>query len=151
TILNVRGEERLLEAVRQCWVSLFSDRAIVYRAKHGFHQRTVLLAVVVQRMVVPEVSGIMFTADPISGRRKTICIDASFGLGEALVAGLVSADLYRVRAGVIATKQVSRKALAIWPLPSGGTVTEALPADKQELQALPDNRILELARLGLKI
>jgi pyruvate,water dikinase len=79
----------------------------------------VLLAVVVQRMVVPEVSGITFTADPITGRRKTVCIDASFGRGEALVAGLVTADLYRVRAGAIVTKRVSRKALAIQPLPAG--------------------------------
>jgi pyruvate,water dikinase len=151
TFLNVRGEERLLEAVRQCWASLFTDRAIAYRAKHGFRHRAVLLAVVVQRMVVPEVSGILFTADPITGRRKTVCIDASFGLGEALVAGLVTADLYRVRAGAIATKRVSRKALAIRPLPDGGTVTEALPPEQQELQALPDDRILELAELGLRI
>jgi pyruvate,water dikinase len=151
TFLNVRGEEQLLDAVRRCWASLFTDRAIAYRAKHGFRHRAVLLAVVVQRMVIPEVSGIMFTADPITGRRKTVCIDASFGLGEALVAGLVSADLYRLRAGAIATKRVSRKALAIRPLPGGGTVTEALPPEEQERQALPDDRILELAGLGLKI
>jgi pyruvate,water dikinase len=151
TFLNVRGEEPLLEAVKRCWASLFTDRAIAYRAKHGFRHRAVLLAVVVQRMVFPETSGIMFTADPITGRRKTVCIDASFGLGEALVAGLVTADLYRVRAGAITTKRVSRKALAIRPLPDGGTVTEALPPEQQELQALADDRILELARLGLRI
>src|SRR5262245_20168393 len=101
TFLNVRGEAKLLEAVRRCWASLFTDRAIAYRTKHGFGHRAVLLAVVVQRMVFPEVSGILFTADPITGRRKTVCIDASFGLGEALVAGLVTADLYQVRAGAI--------------------------------------------------
>src|SRR5215472_12857088 len=151
TFLNVRGEEPLLNAVRRCWASLFTDRAIAYRAKHGFGHRAVLLAVVVQRMVVPEASGIMFTADPITGLRKTVCIDASFGLGEALVAGLVTADLYHVRAGVIVTKRVSRKALAIRPLPDGGTVTEALRPDEQERQALPDDRILELAGLGLRI
>jgi pyruvate,water dikinase len=151
TFLNVRGEQRLLEAVRRCWASLFTDRAIAYRAKHGFRHRAVLLAVVVQRMVVPEASGIMFTADPITGRRKTVCINASFGLGEALVAGLVSADLYRVRAGAITTKQVSRKTLAIRPLLEGGTMTETLPLEEQERQALPDDQILKLARLGLKI
>src|SRR4029077_20696810 len=111
----------------------------------------VLLAVVVQRMILPDASGILFTADPITGRRKTVCIDASFGLGEALVTGLVTADLYRVRAGAIATKRVSRKALAIRPLPDGGTVTEALPPEEQERQALPDDRILELAGQGLRI
>jgi pyruvate,water dikinase len=151
TFLNVRGEEQLLEAVRRCWTSLFTDRAISYRAKHGFRHRAVFLAVVVQRMVFPEASGIMFTADPITGRRQTVCIDASFGLGEALVAGLVTADQYRVRSGAIATKWVSRKALAIRPLPDGGTVTEALPPGKQERQALPDDQILELAGLGLRI
>ncbi|HEY1333773.1 MAG TPA: PEP/pyruvate-binding domain-containing protein, partial [Myxococcaceae bacterium] len=151
TFLNVRGGEPLLEAVRRCWASLFTDRAIAYRAKHGFGHRAVLLAVVVQRMVVPEASGILFTADPITGRRKTVCIDASFGLGEALVAGLVTADLYEVRQGTLVTKRVSRKALAIRPLPAGGTVTEALPPEEQERQALPDDRILELAGLGLRI
>src|SRR5215831_15316862 len=151
TFVNVRGEEQLLEAVRRCWASLFTDRAISYRAKHGFRHCAVLLAVVVQRMVVPEASGIMFTADPITGRRQTVCIDASFGLGEALVAGLVTADLYRVRSGAIVTKRVSRKALAIRPLSDGGTVTEALPPADQERQALPDDRILELAGLGLRI
>src|SRR5262249_54260611 len=75
TFLNVRGEEKLLDAVRRCWASLFTDRAIAYRTKHGFGHRAVLLAVVVQRMVLPEASGILFTADPISGRRKTVCID----------------------------------------------------------------------------
>jgi pyruvate,water dikinase len=151
TFLNVRGEEKLLDAVRRCWASLFTDRAIAYRTKHGFGHGAVLLAVVVQRMVVPEVSGILFTADPITGRRKTVCIDASFGLGEALVSGLVTADLYEVRSGAIVTKRVSRKALAIRPLPDGGTVTEALPPEEQERQALPDDRILELAGLGLRI
>lgn len=151
TFLNVRGEEKLLDAVRRCWASLFTDRAITYRAKHGFGHRAVLLAVVVQRMVVPEASGILFTADPITGRRKTVCIDASFGLGEALVAGLVTADNYQVRAGAIVTKRVSRKALAIRPLPDGETVTETLPPEEQERQALPDNRILELAGIGLRI
>jgi pyruvate,water dikinase len=151
TFLNVRGEEQLLEAVRRCWASLFTDRAIAYRAKHGFRHRAVLLAVVVQRMVVSEASGIMFTADPITGRRKTVCIDASFGLGEALVAGRITADLYQVRAGAIVTKRVSRKALAIRPLPDGGTVTEALRPEDQDRQALPNDRILELAGLGLRI
>src|SRR5262249_12029554 len=91
------------------------------------------------------------TADPISGRRKTVCIDASFGLGEALVAGLVTADLYRVRAGAIATKRVSRKAIAIRPLPDGGTETQRLSPEEQELQTLPDGRLLELAGLGVRV
>jgi hypothetical protein len=98
TFLNVRGGDALLDAVRRCWVSLFTDRAVLYRARGGYGHRAVKLAVVVQRMVQPEASGILFTADPVSGRRTTLSIDAGFGLGEALVSGLVNADLYRVDA-----------------------------------------------------
>ena len=118
TYLNVRGEEHLLDAVRRCWASLFTDRAIAYRARNGFPHRSVLLSVVVQRMILPDVSGIMFTADPITGRRKTVSIDASFGIGEALVSGLVTADLYQVRSGAIVKKQIAER--SSW---SGGSRT----------------------------
>ncbi|MDR6884136.1 phosphoenolpyruvate synthase [Bacillus sp. 3255] len=151
TYLNVCGEAALLDEVRKCWASLFTDRAISYRARHGFDHRAVQLSVVVQRMVFPEVSGILFTADPITGHRGTVSIDASFGLGEALVSGQVSADLYQVRSGKLLTKTVSRKKLAIYALAEGGTVTKELPEAEQELQALDDARILELAALGEKI
>ncbi|RME13161.1 MAG: phosphoenolpyruvate synthase, partial [Ardenticatenia bacterium] len=96
TYLNVRGETALLDAVRNCWASLFTDRAILYRAQNNFAHRDVALAVVVQRMIAADVSGIMFTADPLTGHRHTLAIDASFGLGEALVSGLVTPDAYRV-------------------------------------------------------
>ncbi|MGN9865160.1 phosphoenolpyruvate synthase [Bacillus swezeyi] len=151
TYLNVCGPEQLLKAVQNCWASLFTDRAISYRMKNGFDHRTVFLAVVVQEMVFPDVSGIMFTADPVTGHRTTISIDASFGLGEALVSGLVTADLYQVQAGDIINKQISKKEAAIYSLPEGGTVTKELPPEKQELQALPDEKICELAKLGQKI
>ncbi|UUZ86219.1 hypothetical protein LJK88_24095 [Paenibacillus sp. P26] len=151
TYLNVRGEEQLLQAVRHCWASLFTDRAISYRAKNGFDHRAVRLSVVVQRMVFPEVSGIMFTADPVSGHRHTVSIDASFGLGEALVSGLVSADLYQVRSGQLLSKKIARKKLAIYSLPEGGTTTKELPGEMQERQALGDPQILELAALGERI
>jgi pyruvate,water dikinase len=151
TYLNVQGEARLLDAVRKCWASLFTDRAIAYRARNAFDNRSVFLAVVVQRMIFPDVSGIMFTADPISGHRQTVSIDASFGLGEALVSGLVTADLYQVRAGPIVTKRIARKPLAIYPRPDGGTTTAEIPAEQQAQQALPDDRILELAGLGMRI
>jgi pyruvate,water dikinase len=77
TYLNVCGAEQLLESVKRCWISLFTDRAILYRAQNGFDHRVVLLSVVVQRMVLPEVSGILFTADPVSGHRQIVTIDAS--------------------------------------------------------------------------
>jgi rifampicin phosphotransferase len=151
TYLNVCGQEQILTAIQNCWASLFTDRAISYRAKNGFDHRSVFLSVIVQEMIFPEVSGIMFTADPITGHRQTISIDASFGLGEALVSGLVSADLYQLRSDEIIKKNISKKKLAIYALPKGGTITKNLPFETQEAQALPDDKILELARVGQKI
>ena len=117
TFLNIEGEQNILDCVRKCWASLFTDRAIVYRRQNGFEYDQVLLAVVVQRMVFPEVSGIMFTADPVTGNRKIVSIDASFGLGEALVSGIVSADLYQVRSDKLIKKQIARKEIAIYAKP----------------------------------
>jgi phosphoenolpyruvate synthase/pyruvate phosphate dikinase len=151
TYLNIRGSEQLLNSVQKCWASLFNDRAISYRARNRFDHRLVSLSVVVQQMVFPEVAGIMFTADPVTGRRRTVSIDASFGLGEALVSGLVTADLYQVRSGNITRRLVSKKAKAIYSLPQGGTSTVDVPPEKQETQALADDRIIELAELGRKI
>jgi rifampicin phosphotransferase len=151
TYLNIKGQDQLLQAIQDCWASLFTDRAILYRMKNNFDHRSVFLSVVVQRMVFPVVSGIMFTADPITGNRRVVSIDASFGLGEALVSGIVSADLYQVLNGKIVKKQVSQKKLAIYSLPEGGTVTNDLAADKQMEQALRDEQILQLAALGQQI
>ncbi len=151
TYLNICGEEQLLKAVQNCWASLFTDRAISYRAKNKFDHRLVFLSVVVQEMVFPEVSGIMFTADPITGSRKTVSVDASFGLGEALVSGIVNPDLYQVKSGKIIKKQISKKKIAIYSVLEGGTVTKDIPLDKQDVQALADDRIIELAELGQKI
>ncbi len=151
TYLNVRGGERMLRAVQDCWASLFTDRAISYRARSGFGHGQVYISVVVQEMVFPDVSGIMFTADPVTGRRRTASIDASFGLGEALVSGLVTADHYTVHSGVIVDKKISKKLIAIHSAPEGGTVKRSIPPEKQETQALPDGRIVELAGLGERI
>jgi phosphoenolpyruvate synthase/pyruvate phosphate dikinase len=151
TFLNVRGEQALLEAIRRCWASLFTDRAIAYRAKNGFDHRAVQIAVVVQRMVFPEVSGILFTADPVTGNRRVVTIDASFGLGEALVSGLVQADLYKVRDGRIVHKDIAKKTIAVVADPSGGTIQRELPPERQRTQALPDDKILELAALGRNV
>ncbi|WP_408010003.1 phosphoenolpyruvate synthase [Pseudalkalibacillus sp. A8] len=151
TYLNVQGQEELFQAIQNCWASLFTDRAISYRTKNGFDHRSVFLSVVVQEMVNPDVSGIMFTADPITGHRNTVSIDASFGLGEALVSGIVSADLYHVQAGGITKKQISKKKIAIYSKSEGGTVTEELPPDQQDAQALKDDEIIRLAGIGKEI
>ena len=95
------GPDSVLEHVSRCWASLFTERAVTYRLRNGFGHRKVHMAVVVQRMVVPQASGILFTADPVTSNRKVVSIEASFGLGEALVSGLVNPDVYRVRDGEI--------------------------------------------------
>jgi pyruvate,water dikinase len=153
TYLNIRGAEALLDAVRRCWVSLFTDRAVLYRARSGFGHRSVKLSVVVQRMVLPEVSGILFTADPITGRRGTVSIDAGFGLGEALVSGLINADLYKVdkATGELLEVRVGDKALAIRPKPEGGTWEEHLPEATRRARALDDAALRELVAMGVRI
>jgi rifampicin phosphotransferase len=148
TYLNIRGEKSLLDAIRKCWASLFTDRAIAYRSKNGFDHRHVYLSVVVQRMVQPEISGILFTADPVNGNRLVTSIDASYGLGEALVSGLVTADLYKVRQGEIISKNISSKKVMIESVPDGGTIKRDIPEEKQNKQVLTDKQILSLAELG---
>jgi len=153
TYLNIRGEAALLDAIRRCFASLFTDRAILYRQKNGFGHRGIGLSVVVQRMVFPDASGILFTADPVSGHRGTITIDAGFGLGEALVSGLVTADLYRIDKHRLAVKEVriGDKALAIRPLPDGGTVTEPLPPEQRSARVLDDAALAELCSLARNV
>ena len=153
TYLNVIGEAEILAQVKNCFISLFTDRAILYRIQNEFPHHLVALSAVVQRMVMPDVSGILFTADPISENRNTCSIDASFGLGEALVSGLVSADLYQVdkRSGEILTRQIAEKKIAILPLKDGGTKTVDLPVTEQTRAALTDLEVKALSAIGSKI
>ncbi len=150
TYLNVLGETDLLDAVRRCWVSLFTDRAILYRCQNGFSHQDVQLSVVVQQMVMAELSGILFTADPLTGHRHTVSIDASFGLGEALVSGLVSPDAYRVdkRDHTIIDRQIADKQIAIFPKKDGGTRQETLSEAQRAQTVLTDAQILDLAEMG---
>src|SRR6185503_6069889 len=96
TFLGIVGEPATLDAVRRCWGSLWTQRAIVYRANQGIDQHTVHLAVVIQRLVPAEVAGVLFTANPLTGRRGEAVIEASPGLGEAVVSGAVNPDHYLV-------------------------------------------------------
>jgi phosphoenolpyruvate synthase/pyruvate phosphate dikinase len=151
TYLNIIGKEAILAHISKCWASLFTDRAVVYRILNGFDHRKVQLSVVVQKMVFPQAAGILFTADPVTGNRKTLSIDAGFGLGEALVSGLVSADVYKVSEGKIIEKKISNKKLAIYPLKGGGTETQQIGAAQQNSPVLTDKQILQLEDLGRKI
>lgn len=148
TYLNIFGEDALLEAVVNCWASLWTARAIGYRAHNAISHTDVALAVVVQRMVQSEASGVLFTANPLTGKRSETVIDATFGLGEALVSGQVVPDHYVVdrENNVILQKTLGGKALTITGVEGGGTVTNQIAADDR--QALADDRILELAELG---
>lgn len=151
TYLNIIGKEAILKHISRCWASLFTERAIIYRLQAGFDHRKVQLAVVVQKMVFPQAAGILFTADPVTNNRKVVSIDAGFGLGEALVSGLVNADTYKVRNGALIGKQIATKKLAIYAANGGGTKEQEIPSPQQTNPVLTDEQIVELAGLGRKI
>lgn len=151
TYLNIIGVDAILQHISKCWASLFTDRAVIYRMQNGFDHSQVYLSVIVQRMVFPQASGILFTADPITSSRKVLSIDAGFGLGEALVSGLVSADCYKVQDGQFIDKRIATKKLAIYGRKEGGTETQQIDSDQQKAQTLTDEQILQLARIGREI
>ncbi|MFB8245693.1 rifamycin-inactivating phosphotransferase [Streptomyces sp. NPDC055952] len=151
TYLNVVGPAAILRHISRCWASLFTERAVTYRQRNGIDHRTVLMAVVVQRMVVPHASGILFTADPVTGNRKVATVDAGFGLGEALVSGLVNPDVHRVRDGEIVDRTIAVKERAVQALPSGGTRQEAVDPRRHRQPALTDAQVLELVETGRRI
>jgi rifampicin phosphotransferase len=107
TYLDVAGAEAVLRHVARCWASLFSERAVSYRLRNGYDNRAVAMAVVVQRMVDADASGVLFTADPLTSNRKVTVVEAVAGLGEALVSGRVNADSYEVRGGAVTTRTVA--------------------------------------------
>jgi len=111
TYLNIVGATAILRHVSRCWASLFTERAVTYRLRNGLDHRKVHMAVVVQQMVFPQAAGILFTADPITGHRKIASVEASFGLGEALVSGLVNADVFKVRDGDVIARTIATKRL----------------------------------------
>ncbi len=151
TYLNVVGTAAVLRHVRRCWASLFTERAVSYRRRNGVDHRTVRMAVVVQRMVFPDAAGVLFTADPVTGNRKVATVDAGFGLGEALVSGLVNPDVYKVRDGEVVARTVATKQRAIQARPAGGTREVAIDPRRQDQPALTDAQLVRLVRLGRRI
>src|SRR6202158_2514863 len=138
TYLNVVGPAAILQHVSRCWASLFTERAVTYRLRNGLDHRKVHMAVVVQQMVFPRAAGILFTADPVTSNRKVASVEASFGLGEALVSGLVNADVHKVRDGAVVAKAVATKKLAIHASPAGGTQEQAIEPERQEEPGLTE-------------
>jgi phosphoenolpyruvate synthase/pyruvate phosphate dikinase len=151
TYLNVVGAAAILQHVTRCWASLFTERAVTYRVRSGFDHRKVSMAVLVQHMVLSEAAGVLFTADPVSGNRKVVSVEASIGLGEALVSGRVTPDVFKVRSGEVVERTISAKRLAIHAVPGGGTDEQAVARERQQQPALGDAQVLELARLGRQI
>ena len=151
TFLNVLGNDQLLKAVVDCWSSLWTARAIGYRSRNRLPHHGVALAVVVQRMVESQSSGVLFTANPLTGLRSETVIDAALGLGEALVSGRVDPDHYVVdpAAGRILSKGLGAKALSIHGQAGGGTAE--FKEERRGQQALADVDILKLAQLGHEV
>src|SRR5467141_3164382 len=148
TYLNILGPTAILQHIGRCWASLFTERAVTYRLRNGFDHRKVHMAVVVQQMVFPQASGILFTADPVTSNRKVVSVEACFGLGEALVSGLVNADMYKVRDGEVVAKAVGTKGLAIQASPAGGTLEQAIEPERQNAASLTADQVLRLAQIG---
>jgi rifampicin phosphotransferase len=149
--LNIVGPAAILRHVRRCWASMFTERAVTYRLRKGFDHRKVLMAVVVQQMVVPEAAGILFTADPVTSNRKTATVEASWGLGEALVSGRVNGDVYTVRDDEVVNTSVATKRLAVQASPGGGTQDGAVEPERQMRPALTDAQVVRLVQLGRRI
>ncbi|CAL9432852.1 rifamycin-inactivating phosphotransferase RphC [Actinosynnema sp. ALI-1.44] len=137
SFLDIVGPAAVLEHVGRCWGSLFTERAVAYRARNGFDHRKVHMAVVVQRMVFPQAAGVLFTADPVTSNRKVAAVEAVFGLGEALVSGLVNPDRYKVRDGEVVHKAIVTK--------------EGVEPERRARPALTDDQVVRLVRLGRRI
>ena len=152
TYLNVSGEEAVLEAVRACWASLWTARAMAYRARQGIDPASVSLAVVVQRMVEAEAAGILFTADPVSGRRDRTVINAAWGLGESVVGGRVTPDTLVVeKAGgrVVSRETADKEVMTVYT--ERGTGEQHVPEERRREPVIGDEAAAELARYGARI
>src|SRR6266567_5922496 len=152
TYLNMRGEAQVLDAVKRCWASLWTARAISYRIRNHIAPGEVSLAVVVQKLVPADAAGIMFTANPMTGKHDQIMINAAWGLGEAIVGGLVTPDTIVVdkNTGAIVTSEINEKDMMTVCTP-GGTHDEPVPADQRRQAVLSPAQATELARIGMRI
>lgn len=151
TFLHVRGVEQIVERVRECWCSFFTERALFYRSRKG-SLSDLGMAVVVQRMVQPDVSGVMFTIDPTKGRRDRMVVEAVFGLGEAVVSGQMTPDHYVLaRDGRLKRTRLHTQPYAIVHDPAGGVREEALSPERGEAQTLGETQLARLAKVGIDL
>src|SRR5262249_37419942 len=148
TYLNVAGPAPILEQVSRGWASLFTERAVSYRLRSGISQREVRMAVVVQRMGFPPAAGVLFPARPVPPNRKVVTLEATFGLGESLVSGLVTPDVYQVREGEVVARSIAAKQVALQPRAGGGMRELPVEPGRQRQPALTDTQATTLAQLG---
>lgn len=153
TFLNVRGEKALLDAVKECWASLFTARAIYYRAINKFQHEKVLISVVVQEMVNSEKAGVMFSVNPVNKNRNEIIIEGSYGLGETIVSGQVTPDTYIVNKKTLEIEQktINEKRMAIVRDGTGKNKTVTISKSKANKQCLNNTEIRNLAELAKRI
>jgi pyruvate,water dikinase len=152
TYLNMRGGDAVLDAVKRCWASLWTGRAIGYRARQGIHAEDVSMAVVVQQLVSAEVAGVLFTVNPVTGARDELMINAAWGLGEAIVSGRVTPDtiIINKQTGAIRSQEIASKDV-MTVRTQDGTREEPVPDAKRKRAALAPEEAAELARLGVEI
>ncbi|MFT4297840.1 MAG: PEP/pyruvate-binding domain-containing protein [Candidatus Woesearchaeota archaeon] len=153
TYLNIKGKEKVIEAVKRCWASLFTTRAIYYREINKFKHEDVKISVVVQKMVEAEKAGVMFTANPVNNSRKEMIIEGSYGLGESIVSGSVTPDTYILgkKQFKIIEMNIGSKDTAIIKTKDGKSKKIKIPQAKQKKQLLNEKEIKQLAKLGIKI
>ena len=154
TFLNVKGEDDLIHYVRRCWSSLFTPRAIFYRTQRGFPHEKVLISVAVQKMVNSKAAGVMFTLHPVTGDRSKIVIEASWGLGEAVVSGSVTPDRFVVDKDTleVLSKEVADKTVEYVRDPeTGKTIHAEVPPERRKIPCLTDEEIKRLAELAKRI
>ena len=152
SFLNVRGNDALVGAIKQCWASLWTARAIQYRARQRIEHTAVAMAVVVQELVPADAAGVLFTADPVSGARGHLHINAAFGLGEAIVGGDVSPDTIVVeKYKMVIERQTISSKNVMTVRTETGTETAAVPEDKRDVAVLSVEEAIELSRIGTRI
>ena len=152
TYLNVRGADALLDAVRECWASLWTERAVAYRARQGIDPAELALAVVVQRMVEAEAAGVMFTANPTNGRRDELVLSAAWGLGESVVGGSVTTDdLVVEKAGLRVASRTTADKAVMTVYAQERTAEVPVPADRRRAPVLDDKAAAVLAELGVRV
>jgi pyruvate, water dikinase len=153
TYLNIKGKEKVVAAVRACWASLFTARAVYYREKNKFEHSKVLISAIVQKMVNSDKAGIMFTVNPSTNNEKEIVVEGVYGLGESIVSGQVNPDTYIVdkQTKEIKETRIKKQEWGLFRGENGDNVKLDIPKDEQERQVVPDSAVRELARLGKRI